>query len=212
MFRGAAVKVTTLVSIPFLTLALTAAPAVTVRQERPVHRKNARLREYRKSMGSRSALLGSAVSAGYGQLRNRPHEWGGGVGGFAKRFGSSVAGHAVKSTIQFGVGGLLHENQQYVRSNRPGFGPHFKSALENTFWVRHTNSNKRYIAAGRLSGDFGSGLVSRLWQPARLHTVSSGLATGGIAVGADFGMNLAREYMPRHHHVYAHRVHHHSRR
>ena len=143
-------------------------------------------------------MANSAASAGIGQLRNSPHEWGGGMGGFAKGFGSAFATHAVKDTIQLGVGGLLHEETTYVRSDRPGFGPHFKSALQNTFLVRRQGSTKRHIAAGRLCGDFGSGLISRLWQPARLHTFSSGFASGGIALGADFGWNLAREYLPRH--------------
>src|SRR5260370_31661672 len=74
--------------------------------------------------------------------------------------------------------------------------PKFKSAAEQTFWVKHKNSNKRYPAYGRMSGAFGSGLISRAWMPARLHTVSSGVATGGINLGADFRMNPAREYMP----------------
>lgn len=161
------------------------------------HVKNNRVTRYGKSLVRRDAIIGITGSAAIGQAANRPHEWGRGPSGFAKRVGSGAAHYVVKDTIQRGVGALLHEEQNnYVRANRPGFGPKLKSAAENTFWVRHKNSGKRYPAVGRLSGDFGSGLISRAWQPARLHTVSSGLATGGISLGADFGWNLAREYMP----------------
>lgn len=156
-----------------------------------------RVGQYGKSLVKRDAMIGIGASAGVAQATNSPHEWGRGSAGFAKRLGSGAAHYVVKDTIQRGVGGLLHEEQNnYVRADKPGFGPKFKSAAVNTFWVKHKNSSKRYPAVGRLSGDFGSGLISRAWQPARLRTVSSGFASGGIALGADFGWNLAREYMP----------------
>lgn len=144
------------------------------------------------------AVVGHVVAgAAVGQATNSPHEWGRGATGFAKRLGSGAATYVVKGTIQRGVGAVLHEERNnYVRADKPGFGPKLKSAAENTFWVRHKGSSKRYPAVGRLSGHFGAGMISRAWQPARLHTVSSGLATGGISLGADFGWNLAREYMP----------------
>lgn len=156
-------------------------------------------RPHRKFPIGRHTVAGIVGSAAIGQATNRPHEWGRGGAGFGKRLGSGAAHYVVKDTIQRGVGGLLHEQRNsFVRADKPGFGPKFKAAAESTFMVRHKNSNKRYVAAGRLSGDLGSGMISRLWQPAALHTVSSGLATGGISVGADFGYNLAREYMPAH--------------
>ena len=182
-----------LLSILFVTLG----PAFASATYTPRPENKHRFRNYGKSLVKRDEMMGIGASAAMSQATNSPHEWGRGGPGFAKRLGSGAAHYVVKDTIQRGVGGLLHEERDnYVRANKPGFGPKFKSAAENTFWVRHKNSNKRYPAVGRLSGDFGSGMVSRLWQPARLHTVSSGLATGGISVGADFGYNLAREYMP----------------
>ena len=45
----------------------------------------------------------------------------------------------------------------------------------------------------------GTGLISRAWQPAALHTVSSGVASGGDhALGVDAGTNVAREFWPHH--------------
>jgi hypothetical protein len=188
-----------ILTISFATLSLAAPSRVLANPEGRQPSKIDNVRSYGKSVVGRRALIGSAASAGIGQARNSPHEWGRGPAGFAKRFGSSLATGAVKQGIERGVGGILHEDQKnYVRADRPGFVPKFKSAAENTFWVRHKSSSKRYPAVGRFSGAFGAGMVSRLWQPARLHTVASGAATGGIILGADFGMNLAREYMPDH--------------
>jgi len=39
-------------------------------------------------------------------------------------------------------------------------------------------------------------LISRAWQPARQHTLGSGLATAGIILGADAGSNVVREFWP----------------
>lgn len=193
-------KMLLMLLISFSTVNLASASAIR-QQARPRRSgKINRMRTYGKSLAKPHALAGIAASATFGQATNRPHEWGRGAAGFGKRLASGAAHYVVKDGIQRGVGAALHEEQNnYVRANKPGFGPKLKSAAENTFWVKHKNSNKRYPAVGRLSGDFGSGMISRLWQPARLHTVSSGLATGGISLGADFGWNLAREYMPEHH-------------
>ena len=183
----------------FLVLALSVIMVSSATASVAATRNRHRLRNYGKSLVRRDAALGIVGSAAIGQARNRPHEWGQGAGGFATRVGSGAAHYVVKDTIERGVGGILHEDRNsFVRANRPGFGPKFKAAAESTFTVRHKHSNKRYAAAGRLSGDFGSGMISRAWQPAALHTASSGLATGGVSLGADFGWNLARQYMPAH--------------
>lgn len=168
-------------------------------------RHHGAVHRYTRAVTRPSVLGRSAAGAGVQHLTNRPHEWGHGPLGYAKRFGSNVGTHAVKTGIEMSVGGMLHEQKMHHRATRPGFTPKLKSALGNTFEVHHRNSNKRYPAVGRMSGAFGSGLVSRAWQPARLHTVGSGLSTGGIALGADFGVNMAREYFPRHKHGRRHR-------
>ncbi|PWU12281.1 MAG: hypothetical protein C5B51_00910 [Terriglobia bacterium] len=144
-------------------------------------------------------MAGSAAGAALGTARNAPHEWGQGFGGYAKRFGSSVGQHVIKGTIQMGVGAWRHEDSRYYRSNRPGTWPRLKHAVASTFVVRRTNRGGRTPAVGRLSGSFGAGLISRAWQPASAAGLGAGFASGGISVGADVGMNVAREFWPRRH-------------
>ncbi len=193
-------KALIIISISFATLTLAAPTADHYRSGTRRSGKIDSVKHYGKSVAGRGAMLRSGASAGFGQITNSPHEWGRGASGFGKRFGSSMASGAIGHGIHLGVGKILHEeNANYVRANQPGFMPKFKSAAQQTFWVKHKNSNKRYPAYGRMSGAFGSGLISRAWMPARLHTVSSGVATGGASLGANFGMNLAREYMPNRH-------------
>jgi hypothetical protein len=164
--------------------------------ERPSHE---RMREYRHSLYGKRARGGSAAAAAYGTLRNSPHEWGSGPGGFAKRFASHLGQHAVKETIELGVGAWHHEDPHYYRSNLHGTLPRMRYALVNTFMVRRTNKPGKTVAMGRISGNMGAGLISRAWQPASTAGLGAGLASGGIGIGAEVGVNMAREFWPRKH-------------
>ncbi|SRR5712691_3703308 len=145
------------------------------------------------------AVIGAGTSAAIGQARNAPHEWGQGVAGLGKRFASAFAKHVVKNGIQYSVAGIRHEELGYQPSGKQGFGPRLGHALASTVVTRKTTTGRRTVAAGEISGAVGSGLVSRLWQPASLHTLSSGFASGGITLGIDAGMNVAKEFWPKSH-------------
>lgn len=170
-----------------LLLATASLGAVTTRQAR----------NYRKRIVNGRAVAGSVAGAGIGQLRNRPHEWGQGVGGFAKRVGSSFGTHVVNGTIQMGVAAAHHENLRYQRSNRHGFWPRTRYAVKSTFIVPRTNRPGKTVALSRVSGNLGAGVISRAWQPASSAGIGAGLATGGIGLGAEVGANMAREFWPK---------------
>ncbi len=165
--------------------------------QRPGPRKHPEAHRYMATTFGRKAVVRSAGGAAFGQMINRPHQWGRGPGGFGKRLASGFGHHVVSSSVSFGVGKMLHEQTRYTRA-QGGFGAHFKSALGNTFLVYHRGSNRRHVAAGRISGAVAGGMVSRLWQPAAMRTVASGVGSAGTSLGVDFGVNMAREYYPRH--------------
>jgi hypothetical protein len=155
---------------------------------------------YRRAVAGKRAVAGAGASAGFRTLRNRPHEWGRGPVGAVKRFGSSLAQNAAKQSIQFGVAGLRHENLRYQRSNKRGVLPRMGYAAKHTFIVPRTNRRgKKTVAASRIAGNMGAGMISRVWQPASAAGVGAGLASGGIGLGADVGVNMAREFWPRKH-------------
>src|SRR5216683_3615295 len=142
------------------------------------------------------ALVKTGIGAGIMEATNSPHEWGQGAAGFGKRVGSVFGKHVIKSSIQTTVGKIRHEELDYHPSGKQGFGPRMKYALLSAVVTRKTTTGKKTIASGRISGAFGSGFISRLWMPARLHTVSSGISSSGISLGADAGNNVVREFWP----------------
>lgn len=166
-----------------------------------VHQQgNERVREYRRHTFGRSAWIGHGAKAGFSQAAGHPHGWGGGLSGFGKRFGSSAGTGILNNTIALGVGAVRHEDFHYYKSHKQGTWPRLRYAVASTFITRRKNRPGRTIAAGRLSGAFGSGLISQAWQPAAVQSVGAGLSTGGIALGATVAANVTREFLPEHKH------------
>jgi len=155
------------------------------------------LHEYRRRVFNKESAARSMASAGINTARNSPHEWGRGPGGFAKRAGSSFGQHIIKGTIETGVGALHHEDLRYHPSHLQGTWPRLKYAVKSTFIVPRTDRRGKTLAAGRISGNIGAGLISRAWQPASTASLGAGLASGGIGIGADVGVHVAKEFWPR---------------
>lgn len=153
--------------------------------------------EYVKNTFGKGALGPVLGGAAVRQVRNSPHQWGRGAGGFGERVGSSFGTNVIKHTIEYPIAAVRHEDLHYHRSNERGFGRRLRHALVSTIVTRKTTTGKRTVASGRISGAVGAGMVSSAWQPAGF-SAAGGAASGGIALGATAGANVAREFWPRH--------------
>lgn len=160
----------------------------------PKHR-DTRMHDYQQKTYGRSAITGHAASAA---LSHHPAAWGGGAAGFGRRFGSSMGTGVLNGTIALGIGALRHEDFHYYKSHKQGTWPRVKYAVASTFITRKTNRPGRTVAAGRLSGAMGSGLIAQAWQPAA--SIGGGLSTGGISIGAAVATNITREFLPERKH------------
>jgi hypothetical protein len=139
----------------------------------------------------------AAAGAGINQANNTPKEWGQGAAGFGKRFASAFSKHLVHKAIQYPVARILHEELSYRPSGKHGFKPRLEYALMGVVVTHKTNGNhRRTVNAGEISGAVGSGLISRLWQPASVHTLAAGFSSAGITLGIDAGQNVVREFWP----------------
>jgi hypothetical protein len=158
---------------------------------------------YAKNTFSPAALGSAGLGAAVTQGTNTPSEWGQGVEGFARRFGSAIGKHVVKRAIQYPVAKIFHEELSYRRSDKTGFGPRIKYALVSTVITHKTTNGKPTVAKSEIAGAFGSGLISRLWQPASTRTIGLGFTSGGITLGVDAAGNVLREFWPdiRHPHT-----------
>jgi hypothetical protein len=154
-------------------------------------------REYKKEAFGKKAAVPVLTGASIRQARNSPRQWGRTVSGFGKRAASSLGVHVIKTSIEYVVAGVRHEDLHYYRSDKTGFGPRLKHALVSTVVTRKTTTRRKTVASGRISGSMGGGLIATAWQPAGF-SAAGGVASGGISLGASAAMNVAREFWPRH--------------
>lgn len=142
------------------------------------------------------SFVESAASAGWGQLLNRPPEWGEGGAGYGKRFASSVAQHVTGESIKWGLASLLHEDNRYVPSGKSGIAPRVVYALVSTFRSRDDQGH-RQVSYSNIGSLAGASLLSRTWQPESSGGAGNGAVNFGVSVAFSAGMNVVREFFHR---------------
>jgi hypothetical protein len=171
----------------------------TVAAARPAYTaltQSERNKLYVQALISPISFVESAASAGWGQLRDKPPEWGEGGAGYGKRFASSVAQHVTGESIKFGLSSLLHEDNRYVPSGKAGIAPRVLYALVSTFRSRDDEGH-RQVSYSNIGSLFGASLLSRTWQPASTGGAGNGAVNFGVSVAFSAGMNVAREFLHR---------------
>jgi len=154
-----------------------------------------RLRDYFQHVFGPESVVRSAAGSGISQAMSTPGEWGQGAEGYGRRFANSYAGHIVQSTVMYGMGAALHEDNRYFRSGLTGFGPRLKYAILSTFLARHDDGN-RYFSFSRMTSYVASAGISRAWQPPSASNVTHAADAFGIDIGAAAGFNVMREFVP----------------
>jgi hypothetical protein len=140
-------------------------------------------------------FLQTALGSGLAQWRDAPFEWGQGWEAYGKRYGSRFAQHLVKRSVMLGIQAVDGEDPRRIRSEHTGLWARTKDAVKFTF-VAQKDDGTRGFAYSRVAGSYAGGFISRQWHPQRLHTFSSGLASGSISVGVEAGMSVLNEFMP----------------
>ncbi len=147
-----------------------------------------------QSFGARG-LIGSVFGAAIGQAENSPHEWGQGVEGFAKRYGSGVAGNLSRQTFAFVLESSFHEDPRYFPSEDRSKKYRFINALKQVI-ICKTDSGKSEFAYARVFSQFGAAQFDNIWQPPSTGSFGQGIERGFIGLGSDAAYNLMQEFLP----------------
>jgi hypothetical protein len=140
-------------------------------------------------------LLNSAFSAGIGQLRNDPAEWGHGADGYAHRFADAEGFTAAHNTIALGFDLAFHLDPRYRRTPDGRFGPRLWSAISQTF-LANKDSGGRTINVSEIAGNLGAGFISNTWQPEGHRSNEDALMSGLAGLGYQAAKNVVREFLP----------------
>jgi hypothetical protein len=171
---------------------------------RPADKEESDTKKFVKKTVGPVAIARSSAGAGIEQGFDTPSEWGQGALGFAKRFGSAFGHHIVKKGIEYPVAKLRHEEFGYHVSDKNGIKPRLIYALTAVVITHKTTDGSKTLHTAELSSAIGSGLISRLWQPASTRTLAAGFGSAGITLAADAGTNVLREFWPEIRHPHSH--------
>ena len=137
------------------------------------------------------SLAGAAIN----QALDEVPEWGQGMEGYSKRFGSGFGRKVIENSVQLGLSNLLHEDPRYFASNRSGIIRRALHAAEQGF-IAHKDSGSTGIGYTRFISKTAGVLISRQWYPESDR--SAGKYVGAIAVSIATGAakNLFNEFWP----------------
>jgi len=149
-------------------------------------------RETVLSPGLYFASLGSALGS---QLDNKPPEWRQGVAGYGRRATSQLGLLAIDETLHEAGSAALGYDPRYLRCDCHGFWKRSGHAIAWTLLTKNAAGETR-LDIPRIAGSYGSGMISTLWKPARLHPLTDGVRDGHQQLGFDFGIDLVKEFAP----------------
>ena len=143
-----------------------------------------------------SRFLSSAAGAGIGQARNSLSAYGQGMGGYGKRFGTSMATAA--STNFFGtfvISSLLHRDPRYFVTLHGGAGHRIGYALSRIVVTRTDDGRDGANWAGMLGPLLAESLANS-YLPVKEQTAGRTFQRYGLRIGLYTASNGLREYWP----------------
>jgi hypothetical protein len=113
-------------------------------------------------------IVGSALVAGINQADGTPPEWGGGFGGYGRRWGSNYGIGALTTSTRYGIAEILGEDTLYYRCECSGVFPRLRHALISTFTGRRGEDGHRVFSIPSLVAPYVGEIVAvHAWYPGR---------------------------------------------
>ena len=143
-----------------------------------------------------SRFLSSAFGAGIGQAQNSLEGYGQGLGGYGKRFGSSMATAASNNFFEtFLIASLLHRDPRYFVTLHGGPGHRIGYALSRIVVSRKDDGRDAANWPGILGPLLAESLATS-YLPVKEQTAGRTFQRYGIRVGLNTASNALREYWP----------------
>jgi hypothetical protein len=150
---------------------------------------------YLKSTYGPGSFAYSLVGAGTKQARNAVPEWGQGMEGYSKRFGSNFGQKVIENSVRFGLGSLFKEDPRYFPSNRSGIIRRALYAAKEEL-VTHKDSGDIRPGYTRFIAATAGVLVARRWYPEADRTVGRCIGAIAISITLAAGKNVFNEFWP----------------
>jgi hypothetical protein len=141
------------------------------------------------------SIVSTAIGASFSQLQNEPPQWGQGMEGYARRFGSAEGSTAAHNFIALGFDLTLHTDPRYRRMPDGRFMPRMRNAISQTF-IANKDSGGKVVNFSEIGGSFGAAFVANTWEPAGHNSTGNALTRGAVGLAYHTLKNFAREFLP----------------
>jgi hypothetical protein len=143
-----------------------------------------------------SRFLRSAAGAGISQARDSLDGYGQGMGGYGKRFGSSMATAASSNFFgTFLISSMLHRDPRYFLTLHGGPGHRIGYALSRIVVARTDEGKNGANWAGMIAPLLAESLANS-YLPVKEQTAGRTFQRYGIRIGLNTAGNALREYWP----------------
>jgi hypothetical protein len=143
-----------------------------------------------------SRLLSSAAGAGISQARNSLDGYGQGMGGYGKRFGSSMATAAASNFFgTFLISSMLHRDPRYFLTLHGGPRHRIGYALSRIV-VSRTDEGKNAVNWAGMIAPLLAESLANSYLPVKEQTAGRTFQRYGIRIGLNTVANGLREYWP----------------
>lgn len=141
-------------------------------------------------------FAGAAFDAGMAQATGGWHSYGGGMNGYGKRYGASLAdteSGAFFGRFLFPV--LLHEDPRYLRSNSEGAKARIGYALSRVL-VTHDDSGRKRPNFSLIFSAIAASSLANSYYPRENRGLGDTMARAGDGLLSTAEMNVLREFWP----------------
>jgi len=111
------------------------------------------------------AYLKRMLVAGFYQARGSPQQWGGGIGGYGKRFASQEGQFISANSLAALADAKLRYETRYDQCRCQGFWRRSRHAIVRNFLTYNESEQEMRPQLGLYFGAFGGGLISTAWKP-----------------------------------------------
>lgn len=127
-----------------------------------------RLRLYfRQSFTTPGIYIKSTLFSLGDQNDGSPPEWGGGIQGYARRFGSRYGQSLIQNTLSTTGNAILRYEPRYDRCRCVGFWPRTEHALMRNFVTYNRTEEELRPQFGLYAAALGAGMISSTWYPGK---------------------------------------------
>jgi hypothetical protein len=130
------------------------------------------------------------------QFHGAPPEWGGGLAGYGRRFGSRYGQYLAQNTLSSAGNALLRYEPRYDRCRCTGLWPRTRHAFIRNFITYNSTEKEHRPQLALYAGALGSGAISSLWFPGKPKPWVEGYQSMITQAGWGLMSNWVGEFAP----------------